>query len=93
MFGHETFPTVFRDVHQVKQNPVVFILTHSVTATSPIKGQKFWKCAGVRLMEVWLYLCLPVINNSASSKYESTQTSCNCYEVVAFSFVFQFCYF
>ena len=65
MFGHETFPTVFRDVHQVKQNPVVFILSHSVTASSPIKGQKFWKCAGVRLIEVWLYLCLPVINNSA----------------------------
>ena len=93
MFGHETFPAVLRDAHQVKQNPVVFILSYSVTASSPIKGQKLWECAGVRLIEVWLYLCLPVINNSASGKYESTQTSCNCYEVVAFSFVFQFCYF
>ena len=88
MFGHETFPTVFRDVHQVKQNPVVFILSYSITASSPIKRQKLWECAGVRLIEVWLYLCLPVINNSASSKYESTQTTCNCYEVVAFSFCF-----
>ena len=32
MFGHETFPPVLRDAH-----PVVFILSHSVTVTSPIK--------------------------------------------------------
>ena len=52
MFGHETFPAVFRDAHQVKQNPVVFILSHSVTVASPIKGQNLWECAGVRLIEV-----------------------------------------
>ena len=52
MFGHETFAAVFRDAHQVKQNPVVFILSHSVTVASPIKGQNLWECAGVRLIEV-----------------------------------------
>ena len=51
-YGHERFPAVFRDAHQVKQNPVVFILSHSVTATSPIKGQNLWECTGVRLIEV-----------------------------------------
>ena len=30
MFGQETFPAVLRDAPQVKQNPVVFILCHSV---------------------------------------------------------------
>ena len=52
MFGQETYPAVLRDAHQVKQNPVVFILSHSVTATSPIKRQNLWKCTGVRFMEV-----------------------------------------
>ena len=51
MFGHETFPAVFRDKRQVEQNPVVFILSHSVTTTSPIKDQNLWECAGVRLIE------------------------------------------
>ena len=51
MFGPETFPTVFRDAHQVKENPVVFILSYSVTATSLIKGQNLWECTGVRLIE------------------------------------------
>ena len=38
MFGHEKFPAVLRDAH-----PVVFILSHCVTATSPIKRQNLWK--------------------------------------------------
>ena len=38
MFGRETFPAVLRDAH-----PVVSILSHSVTATSPIKRQNLWE--------------------------------------------------
>ena len=67
MFGHETFPAVLRDAHQVKQSSCGFhIVSFRYCNWRPV------------IIEVWLYLCLPVIQViQPPANMKAAQTSCN----------------